>query len=254
MGIDGMYRQNKGYMNSMEKQYGTMEEGAKADLTVLIGRLSSNSYYVRNMGAVGLALSADMGTDITPALPALVAAISTPQKDVCEGAVGALLAASANEKSRDAGLEALNHALSHEDAGIRRNATFSLERVAWNGADISNAIPAVLETLCDNDVYLQAAAARILERAARNGVKIDFSKVTESLDRCVNKAMEAGDDAVIGMKKELCAGFYTSIANAIGKSKQGISMGGELLDCKITPPRGANGAEKADVGRPARLR
>lgn len=210
-----------------------MSEGV---LNEYIRNLSNPDERLRSKAAWDLGEAARKGDDITPAIPALTVALSDSNMDVRVYAARALECAAANEKSRDVTLNALVAALS--DGNTRRRAAKALISIVERGTDITPALPALAVALSDKDMRIRSYAAVVLANAARKGVQIDLEKVAESLKRCVAKIRETHDEALIRKTKQEWAGFYVSIANAVGKSRQKIDMGGELLTERPKPPKG----------------
>jgi HEAT repeat protein len=118
----------------------------------------------RNAAWALLGTSAEKGTDITAAIPALVIALDDRDIEVREGAIKALGSAVGQGAEIDDLLPVIANALDDRHVGIRRGAGWALKSAA-KGADITAAIPALVNALCDEDIEVREFASSALKES-----------------------------------------------------------------------------------------
>ncbi len=185
----------------------------------------SKSTFVIKSAANALANAAKNGQDITPAIPALINALSDKNEDIRGIATSVFTFHYVNKREWNKIVELLGH----ENEIVRMYAADALGSAAENGQDITPAIPALVNALSDKwDVRWHAARAldKFIGRCDSSEKLNEIQKVIENSFADWMKKQRGGPSP----EKSLMQVGISHILVSIGKKKAELSKkDGELL-------------------------
>jgi hypothetical protein len=205
---------------------------------IVVANLGNPCAETRKRAAQTLGMAANLGANITVAIPALVKALSDEVSDVRSYVAWGLGRGALQGADITVAMPALANLLSDADGDVRWNATEALENATANGKSRDAALAVLEHALSDGNLHARRNAAKALTGSVGKCASVESLNTLETNIRECHVALEIkcryGRDGKMQLFGALCSGLF----NAIAKRRNELASQRDiLLDGVPRPPK-----------------